>query len=165
MDYRYIEQLLDRYFAGETSLEEEETLRNALARDDEEMPQSLKQWVPLMAAMNEQPTLDDSFDQRILAMTEEAPQVKARTISLAQRLRPLFGAAAVVAILLTLSQAINQSLRSNDIWVDVSDYATVKQVSDDAVVAFDQTSDSLRLAKDEMTPASPADSMLSGKVN
>ena len=165
MDYRYIEQLLDRYFAGETSLEEGETLRNALAHDDEEMPQSLRQWVPLMAAMNEQPTLDDSFDQRILAMTEEAPQVKARTISLAQRLRPLFGAAAVVAILLTLSQAINQSLRSNDIWVDANDYATVKQVSDDAAVAFDQTSDSLRLAKDEMTPTSPADSMLSGKVN
>ena len=74
MDYRYIEQLLDRYFAGETSLEEEETLRNALAHDDEEMPQSLRQWVPLMAAMNEQPTLDDSFDQRILVpFSPEAP--------------------------------------------------------------------------------------------
>ena len=114
--------------------------------------------------MNERPALDEDFDKRVLAMTVEAAPVKARTISLAQRLRPLFGAAAVVAILLTLSQAINQSLRSNDIWVDADQYAKVKQVSDDNAVAYDQLGDSLKLAKDEMAPVTPADSMMSGKV-
>ena len=70
----------------------------------------------------------------------------------------------MVAILLTLSQAINQSLRSNDIWVDADRYAKVKQVSDDNAVAYDQLGDSLKLAKDEMAPVTPADSMMSGKV-
>ncbi|MBQ3877793.1 MAG: pyruvate ferredoxin oxidoreductase [Prevotella sp.] len=164
MDYKYIEQLLERYFEGTTTLDEEQALRTFFAQEHDDMPEELEQWAPLFAVVNERPALDEDFDKRVLAMTVEAAPVKARTISLAQRLRPLFGAAAVVAILLTLSQAINQSLRSNDIWVDADRYAKVKQVTDEAAVAYDQLGDSLKLAKDEMAPVTPADSMMSGKV-
>ena len=164
MDYKYIEQLLERYFEGTTTLDEEQALRTFFAQEHDDMPEELEQWAPLFAVVNERPALDEDFDKRMLAMTVEAAPVKARTISLAQRLRPLFGAAAVVAILLTLSQAINQSLRSNDIWVDADRYAKVKQVTDEAAVAYDQLGDSLKLAKDETAHVAPADSMMSGKV-
>ena len=40
MDYKYINQLLDRYWKGETSLEEEEILRAFFSQD--ELPAELK---------------------------------------------------------------------------------------------------------------------------
>ena len=93
----YIEQLLERYFEGTTTLDEEQALRTFFAQEHDDMPEELEQWAPLFAVVNERPALDEDFDKRVLAMTLEAAPVKARTISLAQRLRPLFGAAAVVA--------------------------------------------------------------------
>ena len=57
--------------------------------------------------------LGDDFDARMLAMTEEPKQVKARVITMTQRLRPLFKAAAVVAIILTLSNAFQMSFDNN----------------------------------------------------
>ncbi len=165
MDYKYIEQLLDRYFEGETTLQEEQILKTFFAQEHPEMPQEVAQWAPLFVLENEEATLPEDFDQRMLDMTENVTQVKARTISLTQRLRPLFGAAAVVAILLTLGNAINQSMRANDIWIDTDAYARVKQVSDEPALAFDQVSDSMKLAKDNIVPATPADSLLSGNLN
>ena len=165
MDYKYIEQLLERYFQGETTLQEEHILKTFFAQEHHEMPREVAQWAPLFAVVNEEAVLGEDFEKRLHGLTENATQVKARTISLAQRLRPLFGAAAVVAILLTLGNAINQSLRANDIWVDADTYARVKQVSDEPAIAFSQVTDSLKLAKDDVVPATPADSMLSGNVN
>jgi len=112
MDYKYIEQLLERYFTAETTLQEEQILRSFFSQEDSEMPENLRQYAPLFEAMVPEETLDDDFDERLLAMTEEAPVVEARVISLSQRLRPLFSAAAVVAILLTLAGALNLQLKS-----------------------------------------------------
>ena len=114
MDYKYIEQLLDRYFAAETSLEEEHILRAFFSQKD--VPAALEQYRALFACQvseRENEVLDDDFDARILEMIdgnanvqEPAPVVvKARTLHLSQRLMPLFKAAAVVAIFLTLGQA------------------------------------------------------------
>ena len=49
--------------------------------------------------------LGDDFDERMLQMIDEPQPVKARTITLTQRLMPLFKAAAMVAIILTLGNA------------------------------------------------------------
>ena len=104
MDYKYIEQLLERYFQCETTLQEEKILRMFFSQED--VPVWLSKYQPLFVyqADNEQP-LGEEFDRRILAMTEEQKAVKARTISLTQRLMPLFKAAAIVAIILTLGNA------------------------------------------------------------
>lgn len=104
MDYKYIEQLLERYWQCETTLQEENILRSFFSQ--EEVPVWLLKYKALFdaAAMKEEP-LGEDFDKRILAMTEEQKTVKARTISLTQRLMPLFKAAAVVAIILTLGNA------------------------------------------------------------
>ena len=129
MDYKYIEQLLDRYFAAETTLQEEQILRAFFGEEHADMPRQLAQYAPLFAAMEKEEALGDDFDERLLAMTaqgtaDERPTVvKARVVSLAQRLRPLFGAAAVVAIFLTLGNAINQSFKNSNTEVSTEEYA------------------------------------------
>ena len=164
MDYKYIEQLLDRYFQGETSLQEEHILKAFYAQRAEDMPEELSQYAPLFAVIGEQETLGEDFDQRLLQLTEGTVQVKARTISLAERLRPLFGAAAVVAIFLTLGNAINQSFKQDDTWVDADEYAAKRGVvtvsTDEPAVAYEQTTDSLGFIKEgAISSAIPADSL------
>lgn len=103
MDYKYIAQLTERYWRGETSVEEESILRAFFSQKD--VPAELIDYRPLftyIAEEKERDVLGDDFDRRILARTEEARTVKARTISLAQRLAPLMKAAAVVAAVLIL---------------------------------------------------------------
>lgn len=132
MDYRYIEQLLQRYFNAETSLEEESILRTFFSQ--KEIPAEMQQWRALFVA-EEKEMLDDDFDARILAMIEAEQQenaerqpVKARRVTLTQQLKPLFKAAAVVAIILTLGGALQAPWDST--WTQPSDYAHSQQVAD-----------------------------------
>ena len=110
MDYKYIEQLLERYWAAETTLEEEGILRAFFSQKD--IPAELEQYRALFAyeVQETETRLSDEFDARILAMIEEEPQttVKAREIPMKQRLMPLFKAAAVVAIILTIGGAMQR---------------------------------------------------------
>ena len=111
MDYKYIEQLLDRYWRCETSLEEEQILRAFFQQMD--IPAEMKQYQPLFAYEAEEKqmnVLGDDFDQKIMSIIGEEKTTKATVITLHQRLRPLFKAAAIVAILLTLGNAIQVSL-------------------------------------------------------
>lgn len=150
MDYKYIEQLLDRYFAAETTLQEEQILKAFYAQNDVEMPQNLRQYAVLFEAMQPEEVLGDSFDERLLAMTEEAPVVKARVISLRQRLRPLFSAAAVVAIFLTLANALNVQLKVETATTEdivVADY-DAPIPSEQPTMAFEQEWDVLKLPSD-----------------
>lgn len=107
MDYKYINQLLDRYWQGKTSLEEEDILRAFFSQNN--VPAELRRYQPLFCYEAEEARKDvlgDDFDKRILGMTEDAKTVKAKVIPLTQRLRPLFKAAAMVAIVLTLGNAL-----------------------------------------------------------
>ena len=106
MDYKYIEQLLERYWNCETSLEEEQILKAFFSQRD--VPVSLLKYKDLFCyeqAETADDTLGSDFDARVMAAVNEPEPVKARTISLAQRFMPLFKAAAVVAIFLTLGRA------------------------------------------------------------
>lgn len=108
MDYKYIEQLIDRYFEGETTLEEEQILRKFFAQD--ELPKHLQQWQPLFCAQQEMVIahLDESFDERILALTGEY-HVKAQPIPLRVRLRPLYRVAAFLAFAIVIGTAVEYS--------------------------------------------------------
>ena len=138
MDYKYIEQLIERYFLAETTLQEEQILRTFFAQNSEEMPGQLGVYAPLFAATMPEEHLGDDFDKKMETLIGSADShqdgdgpvlVKARTISLADRFRPLFKAAAVVAILLTLGNAISASFSAADVWTDDSTYADV--ITDD----------------------------------
>jgi len=152
MDYKYIEQLLDRYFAAETTLQEEQILRAFFAGDTTEMPQELAKYAPLFDAMSQEDALGNDFDERMMAMVGEESRivVKARTISMVERLRPLFGAAAVVAILLTLGNAINQSFKDSASVSEpvVAEDYTPAQTGEPAVAYGQQGADSITVVND-----------------
>ena len=171
MDYKYIEQLLERYWECETSLEEEQILRSFFNQKD--VPARLLQYKEVFSftEADKENRLGDDFDERMLAQLPadvvplQRKQVKARTISITERLRPLFGAAAMVAILLTVGNAINQSMRPDTTWMDVEEYANIKAESEEANVAYDQVSGTQTLAKDNIPTQTPSDSLFNGSVD
>ena len=128
MDYRYIEQLLERYWEGETTLQEESILRTFFSQTD--IPEHLRKFQPLfICEQQKEEPLGEDFDARILEQIGEAPVAK--TISLKDRLMPLFKAAAIVAIVLTLGNAAQTPW---DIWEDPRDaYANAKEQLADTV--------------------------------
>ena len=122
MDYKYIEHLLDRYFEAETTLEEEQILRAFFSQEN--IPAEMEQWRALFN--NEADCLlDDDFDARIMEAIEEQPVVKAREVTLTRRLMPLFKAAAVVAIIITIGSALQAPWDKS--WNNPQDYAKFQQ--------------------------------------
>lgn len=102
MDYKFIEQLLVRYFAAETTAEEERLLQAGMAMPD--LPAHLAQYRPLFESLRIEKSvrLDEAFDRRVMAAAGiSQPQritVRARRSTLAHSVRPLWQAAAAVAI-------------------------------------------------------------------
>lgn len=95
MDYNYIEQLTLRYWEGETTLEEDRILRTFYTQDN--VPEHLAQYA--------------SYFRSLQALTQlEAPSVKARPLSITERIRPYFHAAAAVAIVALIGSGINNAV-------------------------------------------------------
>ena len=133
-----INSLLERYFNAETTLEEEQTLRDFFSGDD--VPAELQQWRALFVN-DECETLGDDFDARMLAMIGEASPaaadrtaaadgtvVRAKRVTMAERLMPLFRAAAVIAIVLTIGGALQAPW--DNTWNTPEDYAALQQNAD-----------------------------------
>lgn len=115
MDYKYIEQLLELYWKGETSLEEEQILRSFFSQRD--VPASLARYKELFCyeqSETREDVLGSDFDARMMQLIDEPEPVKARRISITQKFMPLFKAAAVVAIFLTLGNAAQVAFNGND---------------------------------------------------
>ena len=123
MDYKYIEQLMERYWNAETSLEEESILRTFFSQKD--IPAEMEHLRPLFIDEAVGETLDDDFDARIMQAIGSEQVVKAREVSLTQRLMPLFKAAAVVAIILTIGGALQAPWDNS--WNTPQDYARIQQ--------------------------------------
>lgn len=112
MDYKYIEQLLERYWAAETSPEEETILRAFFSQHD--IPAALQPYAELFCSMSDeaQVALGEEFDSRVLQdaglstaekSNSKAPVVKPRRVLKPVGLRPLYQAAATVAIVVLIS--------------------------------------------------------------
>lgn len=112
MDYKYIEQLLEKYWNCETSIEEEQILRSFFHQ--KEVPAHLLRYKSLFAYQEaeKEVKLGDDFDSRILAEIER-PVVKARRLTLHTRFMPLFKAAAVMALLFTVGGVVKHSMDGN----------------------------------------------------
>ena len=98
MDYKYINQLLERYWNGETSLEEEQILRSFFSQIC--VPEELAKYRPLFNYEQTETKTDrlgDDFDERLMSMIDEPQEikVKAQPIHISQRFAPLFKAAAM----------------------------------------------------------------------
>lgn len=114
MDYKDIEQLLERYWQCETSVEEEAALRSFFAEED--VPAHLLRYKEWFVYQQEQREvgLGEEFDRRVLAAIEPPVAVKAKRLTLSVRLLPLFKAAAAVAVLLSLGNVAQHSFSGDD---------------------------------------------------
>lgn len=117
MDYKYIEQLLERYWECQTTLEEEAILRNFFRQED--VPASLLPYRQLFLEEDEmaEEHLSKDFAERMLRLVgEEAPAhvCKARRLTFMRRLRPFYRAAGLIAILLTIGNAAHQSFTDDE---------------------------------------------------
>jgi hypothetical protein len=77
MDSKYIEQLLEKYWACETSLEEEQQLKLFFAQS--EVPAHLKEAAPLFLYFQEQSRkqlTDISFDHQVKGQMQQKPKAK-----------------------------------------------------------------------------------------
>lgn len=108
MDCKDIEQLLERYWQCETSLEEEAQLRTFFAEGN--VPENLLRYKDLFVYQQLQQgvCLGEDFDARVLAEVEPTV-VKAKRITLTARFIPLFKAAAAVAVVLSLGNVMQHS--------------------------------------------------------
>ena len=115
MDYKYIEQLLERYWNAETTTEEELILKSFFAQSD--VPAELRAYKDLFeyeqAAATDSPGSD--FDERVMKRIDEAPErVKAVRTSWFTTLRPLFQSAAAIAIVVLVALGAGKSFRSSN---------------------------------------------------
>lgn len=130
MNYQYIEQLIERYFNCQTTLQEEQILRSFFAQED--VPGHLMQYAELFQYEMEAKAegLGAAFDQKMLAIIQSDErestdsQSSATILSLnpadrpatqqnhpsRSRLTPFFRAAAIVAIVLTVGRAADHAL-------------------------------------------------------
>lgn len=121
MDYKYIDQLLNRYFDGTTTIAEERILKAFFSQDD--VPAHLNRYAQLFQyeETDAQATpLADDFDQRILARLEadgDAPvlHVRIQRLTFADRFRPLMRSAAAVAIFALLGGSIHHAYVSHPV--------------------------------------------------
>lgn len=118
MNYQYIEQLLDRYFDCQTTLQEEHILRAFFAQED--VPEHLAQYAQLFQYEHEaaRMTLGADFDRRVLDIIaqKEKPAATAKPATVVQMprrhvLTPFLRAAAIVAGVLTIGGATERALR------------------------------------------------------
>lgn len=118
MNYTYIEQLLDRYWKGETSNEEEKILKSFFEQND--VPDELKDDALYFSFLGEAKdmSLSADFDKRFEDIISEEDSskihVKAKVISFRKRMMPFLQAAAAVAVVLTVGGAALKGLMSDD---------------------------------------------------
>ena len=148
MDYKYIEQLLERYWACETTLQEESILRSFFSQED--IPAELCQYKALFDyEQQKDDVLGDDFDNRILEMIGEEEKPKAKVVTLTSRLMPLFKAAAIVAIILTLGNAMQVALNQPDPNTNIAEGTQVEEMKKGESVAIADTmrQDSMKITE------------------
>jgi hypothetical protein len=110
MNYTYIEQLLERYWQGETNLDEEQILKSFFCQEG--VPDHLREYAEFFSCVKDSKkmTVSDDFDSRFADILSEeegskTERMKAIRIPFKTRLMPFLKSAAVVAITLTIGGA------------------------------------------------------------
>ena len=117
---KQIEELLQRYWRCETSVEEEARLRAFFGSAD--VPDRLCRYKAWFAYTGEcqGESLGEDFDARILSRLD-APVVRAKRVTLTSRFLPLFKAVAVVAVVAGLGGVVQRSFFADVAEVAVGD--------------------------------------------
>ncbi|MDR0977236.1 MAG: hypothetical protein LBL78_05745 [Prevotellaceae bacterium] len=112
MDYKSIEQLVERYWQGQTSPDDEARLRRFFS--EEEVPPHLmryKAWFTYQQFQRQ--TLDEKFDVRLLTLIRETPAA-AKRVTMRSLLFPLLKATAILAVMIFIGNIVGRTTPSND---------------------------------------------------
>lgn len=155
MDYKYIEQLLERYWEGQTSLQEEAILH--MFFEQEEVPVHLRRYKSLFEGLAQQAKirLDETFETHLPIPEKERPAVKAQPITYMQRLSPLYKAAAIVGITLTLGNAAQSSFRPEE----DSDYNGYQNSYENAAAVYAEETENMKLVSERIDEVNGNDSL------
>jgi len=138
MDSKHIEHLLEKYWACETSLEEEIEIKNFF--NQEEIPEHLQQHAPLFKYLKEEstnPTLDEAFDQEILQALE--PNKAGKQVKMETWYEPYLKVAAVLVVILVASFALTRFLNQQE------EQALLADTYENPEDAFEETKKALLL--------------------
>lgn len=146
MDYKYIEQLLERYWAAETSVEEERILQAFFAQ--REVPEHLAQWQSLFQALAQEGAteLGADFDKRLMKRLQPRQSMTLRRV-----LYRATAVAATVAVFFLVgvgAQYIYKSTQRPIVW----DYdpASYHDSYDNPEMALDESVEALRLLQEQL---------------
>lgn len=154
MDYKYIEQLLERYWQCETSLEEEAILKAFFNQTN--IPAHLLHYKKLFISERiwQDIRLNTSFDKKILELIEKEESVKAYKTTWKHRLMPLYKAVALIAIILTLGDAAQTSFHPNETVENDYDYENYRDSYNDPEMAYNQISEALQMVSQSLNEIS-----------
>ncbi len=154
MDYKYIEQLLERYWQCDTTLEEEEILRAFFCQQD--VPAELRRYRSLFTYGQEERAdapLGEDFDERMMAIVDAQTPVTAVEISIFSRMWPLLRSAAVVAAIVTFG-VLMQLPFTREYASDDLEYTAADAVKTDFEVAYDEICDTFGLTASDTSSIS-----------
>lgn len=166
MDYKYIEQLIERYWSCETSPEEEQILRSFFSQKD--VPAHLLRYKDFFSFENEEKKigLSEDFDRKLLAEIEK-PTVKAHRISIYRRMMPMFKAAAAIAVVVLLGKAAQSSFNNGG--TESQNVAqSYHETYSDPKQAYEHVSSALKIVSETMNEGNLSDSdsvVINTKVN
>jgi hypothetical protein len=133
MDFKQLEQLLQKYWDCETSLEEEQLLREYFRGDS--IPEQLKDTAALFQYFEEQKnkSVDTGFEGAVITQLKEQPKRGGKVIKLLQNTMRI---AAGVAVLVAAVYFVRQEIRKNN---DIS----MEDTYDDPQKALEETKKAL----------------------
>ena len=146
MDYKYIEQLLERYWKCETSMEEEQILKAFFRQKS--VPAELEKYKVLFseALYDTDDSLSDDFDEKVLSLIRETDghedvedsYEKGRKVGMTviRTLMPLIRACAIVAVVIVVGALAQMSVGNGDDSSDGSSQLSIlnSQVYDDDIM-------------------------------
>lgn len=139
MDYKNIAQLLEKYWEGETSLQEEATLKQYF--NQEKVAEELQQYQPLFQFFKEEQdmSISDDFEKRLLEQIQNESSVKIRKLNWMTSIRNIAAVAVILFGAFFLLKNINQTPVK-----PIAQGATVK-IIDDEMEAYQATKAALLL--------------------
>lgn len=164
---QHINELLEKYWEGETSLTEEKTLQTFFTSED--IPEELQPFQSLFQAMSEaeQPQLSKGFDTQLLAMlgedankTGKVVQLKTNESAELKKWRWIAGIAASVALILAVYVAVPKA--------NVTEMAATEKLNEtertEALKAYEQTKTALLFVSSKMNQGTQTAARGLGKV-
>lgn len=140
MDYKTINELLDKYWEGETSIAEEKILQKYFNSDA--VAEELKAFQPMFQYFKttQEVRMDSSdFDERLLAQLTNEPAAIVRTLSPRRRLFSLTARAAAIILLVVSGYWAFQNINNNNHIASVETTLQLEDLTEEERIAFEET--------------------------